>query len=278
MQREIIEYQQAEQYAQRIEGAWFMLKTKIFEVATLCAEAKQRLSPLEKSRLLGLLPFEAPTFSKLAKIGADARLLELRDHLPPCYSTIYSLSQLGDSQLAEAQKSGLITSDTRRADVERFRRENPEPTMIDVLYDTANETSGLRAEAKGEAPKQLVLGTIVVSSDIAHEKQCEIQEALEGAAKRVDARFVRRVSREQRSLEARASRHDEEFRSLARKRVRQWKADLMSAPRPAFSYEKDEYSIAANDSVATIEETLKIIGLGDEIDDLHAQVRDKLGL
>ena len=58
-------------YATAISAAWNKSVDNILEAAKLCAEADKELSASEKAELFEQLPFEAPTFSRLVKIGND---------------------------------------------------------------------------------------------------------------------------------------------------------------------------------------------------------------
>src|SRR5690242_13433969 len=113
-------------YAERISASWHRSIDSIFETAQLCAEASACLSKDDKAALLADLPFPAATFSKLVKIGNDARLRRpgIRRLLPPCYSIIYEVALLSDDRLAEATASGTLHPEMRRDELQEFVTED----------------------------------------------------------------------------------------------------------------------------------------------------------
>ena len=113
-----------ESYAAAISAAWHKSVENTLEVARLCAQADKELSPAEKAQLIQQLPFKAPTFSKLVKIGNDPRLRrdDMRPRLPPSFSTMYEIALCSDPQLKEALESGALHSEASRADIEALRK------------------------------------------------------------------------------------------------------------------------------------------------------------
>ena len=109
-------------YAERIQGHWRKATASIMEVARLCAEANDRLSPSDKKQLLEAIPFSPPTFSKLAQIGTDRRLQSMRVQklLPPNYSIMYSVAQLEDADFKTAIKEGIVNPTLKRADLQKW--------------------------------------------------------------------------------------------------------------------------------------------------------------
>jgi hypothetical protein len=109
-------------YACRIGDNWRRAAQGMMEVARLCAEANERLSASEKKQLVQGLPFKQSAFSKFAQIGKDARLHapHVQPLLPPHYSITYPLTQLTNEQLEVALAEGVINSDMKRADLQRW--------------------------------------------------------------------------------------------------------------------------------------------------------------
>ena len=81
-------FHDTDSYATAIAAAWTKSVDSILHAAGLCAEADEALSSIEKAALIAKLPFGASIFSKLVKIGNDARLrnADVRRLLPACYS------------------------------------------------------------------------------------------------------------------------------------------------------------------------------------------------
>src|ERR1043165_4365561 len=80
-----------DEYADRIERQWRNVATATFDLALLCAEANESLNAAQKKTLIEQLPFNQPTFSKLAALGSDKRLQreDMRAILPPHYTVNY---------------------------------------------------------------------------------------------------------------------------------------------------------------------------------------------
>jgi hypothetical protein len=106
-------------YARHIEENWHKATGGIFKVAKLCAEAKNTLTKGQLKELIGQLPFDRSTFSKLTAIGEKGRLSdpELRRLLPPHYSIVYELTKLTDEECAAAVDEGVIHPKSTRVEV-----------------------------------------------------------------------------------------------------------------------------------------------------------------
>ncbi|HEX3755125.1 MAG TPA: hypothetical protein VHV26_08620, partial [Rhizomicrobium sp.] len=96
----------------------------ILKTCAICADARHTLGVSGLRLLFGKLRFSASMFSKLAKIGADARMYreDLQIHLPPDYSTLYLVCRLSDIKLDAALKDGVIRPDMHRKDLEHWAK------------------------------------------------------------------------------------------------------------------------------------------------------------
>lgn len=110
-----------EKAASAINAAWNKSVAAIFETARLCADAEQggKYGKKELTQLKSLLHFSPPTFSKLAKIGKDARLqtTSVQKLLPPQYSIIYEIAQLDDALLEQALNENRLHPKITRKEV-----------------------------------------------------------------------------------------------------------------------------------------------------------------
>lgn len=139
-------------YTYHIRASWHKSTMAIFEVAKLCYQAKETLSPEDKRKLLepGGLPFSKPTFVKLALIGSDKRLELIQAELPPSFTAIYEIHQLDGDQLNTAVSTKVVHPDATRAEIMNFRRscssKRAEPQKGGSLSSSAGRT-----EAHGDA-------------------------------------------------------------------------------------------------------------------------------
>src|SRR6266480_8165842 len=114
--------QKVAEYAERISGNWQKAVGSIFKVAADCAAAKNELTRSERLELLERLPFGESMFSKLASIGADNRLNEHQELLPPSISTLYLIQNMSNEQLEAAVTEGALRPDVTRDDLEEWTR------------------------------------------------------------------------------------------------------------------------------------------------------------
>ena len=105
------------EYAERIKAEWHKSTESIFEIARLCAEAKEKLDDDDKKELIERLPFERTRFSKLAKVGEDQRLQnpQILPLLPPHHTILADLTNLSDFELAAAVEAEVIHPRMKRA-------------------------------------------------------------------------------------------------------------------------------------------------------------------
>ena len=107
-------------YINLIGAAWHKVRDGIFDVADLCAGAKDKLGKKsEKDAFVKRLPFSDSTFCKLAKIGGDARFKrsEVRALLPANFSAIYLVSGLKAEEFSAACEEGILHPQMMRKDL-----------------------------------------------------------------------------------------------------------------------------------------------------------------
>jgi len=109
-------------YVKAINASWHKSTDSILETAKVCADAEKKLSKDEKIKLFKDLVFSKATFSKLAKVGSQARLLneDVKPLLPPNYSILYAIAKLSEKDLRQAIKDGIINPNMSRADLEMW--------------------------------------------------------------------------------------------------------------------------------------------------------------
>ena len=128
-------------YAELIGESWRRSVEAIMEVARLCVEASERLSPQERRELVDKLPFSGTVLSKLIKIGKNERLQapEVQRLLPPNYTIIYSLAGLHKYDLNRAIAERVVGPDMRRIDLEKWITVNRAPnSSMDPICASAN--------------------------------------------------------------------------------------------------------------------------------------------
>lgn len=93
-------------YVKAINASWHKSTESILETAKVCADAEKKLSKDEKIKLFKDLVFSKATFSKLAKVGSQARLLneDVKPLLPPNYSILYAIAKLSEKDLRQANQ------------------------------------------------------------------------------------------------------------------------------------------------------------------------------
>ncbi len=113
-------------YAKSIGAIWDRTVTAMMQVACLCADASERLTPDERETLVRNLPFGQTTFSKFVTIGRDERLQapSVQRLLPPYYTTVYLLTQLCDDDLDRAIDFRALHPDTTRARLQKWLNAN----------------------------------------------------------------------------------------------------------------------------------------------------------
>jgi len=82
----------------RSNASWHKSTESTFELAKHCAATNKELSAAAKKALMARLPFDRVTFSKLVKIGNDARLPRLMHQLPPSFSSLYEIAGFDETR------------------------------------------------------------------------------------------------------------------------------------------------------------------------------------
>jgi hypothetical protein len=105
-----------------INSSWQKAAAQVLETAQLCERAFRRYGSRGLPVLLRAAQMSKATFMKLVAIGRDERLRRVKDLLPPGFSIIYAMSQLGDEAFNDAVKVGVIHPHARRAEIEALRK------------------------------------------------------------------------------------------------------------------------------------------------------------
>ena len=244
-------------YADRIQDHWHRATKSIMEVALLCAEANNQLIPADKKKLLKLLPFTLPTFSKLAQIGNDPRLhsQKVQKLLPPSYSIMYSIHQLQDTELSAAIKEGVINPTLRRGDLvdwleaKKFRpytSSSPAINLPQIFFAAIR----LPDKTTAEAIKRLN----AILDKVRLEFNAEIVRPRDQYAERM-GRWDNRVMN---CMRISGRRIVAETKRRALKKGKKW------------AIHWDEVDIPNDAAPDRIQEVLDLIGRGDEFQKLHA--------
>ena len=104
-------------FADQINGTWRKGAGNFIDCGKLLAEANDEL-PRDAFNILikSKLDFEASVARKLMRIAANEILCAHVHKLPPCWSTLYELSQLTESTLKAAFADGTIHPGMQRKD------------------------------------------------------------------------------------------------------------------------------------------------------------------
>ena len=269
-----------EGYAAAISAAWNKSVESILEVARLCAEADKQLSAGQKAELLEQLPFEAPTFSKLVKIGNDARLRsdDMRSRLPPSYSIMYEVALCSGSQLEHAIESGALHSGASRSEIEAVRKAPPTAKRATLpLFDDVQRESVAAGGAPSLQIERVCFAELYTPRDYPPEQRERLAEELTRVAESYGIELVRRLTPEERAevrygkaLNAFADRWTRAGRKLARQRINDLKRNRRQQNK-RWGFAPDETELDLNAGWDRIEEVFDFLGLEDEIDGLRAQ-------
>ncbi len=248
-------------YTERIQISWHKTVDSILQTGRLCAEANSSLSPSQKKQLFARLPFGESTFSKLAKIGVQSRLQEdpVRQLLPPNFTIIYEVTQFSDEQLKSAVDEGVLSPESSRAVLERWRK---------------------GPITKPAVPKEnRTFAFIQLPIDYPEDRT----EALQAELERMRETFHVHVARP-RTAEEKA--HDQYFARLhrfiiseARRRVQQLKnSKLAGKPhlnkaqkKSLWGFAEDETRIDSNYTWEQVQHVLDFIGLEGEFNRIQEQ-------
>lgn len=241
--------------ARRINNSWRKTLDGVLETASLCAQSKGQLSLAEKDHLLTLLAFNASTFSKLAKIGEQERLMAdgLRSQLPSGYSVLYEIALLSDRELDEALADDLISPKVTRAELLYWKRRRLPPPG---------------------GSKTKIFGVIKLSEFKTCSEE-DLEQALTDLAKDFNAYFVRRDDPGTAAGKRWHRRYMTYIRKQSRQHVREKKRKAFEAHMRKFpgkngkrsfnwGFTPDEVEINSLSSENDILEVFKILGDEDQ--------------
>jgi hypothetical protein len=265
-------------YASAISAAWHKSVENTLEAATLCAEADKELSSQEKAQLIEQLPFEAPTFSKLVKIGNDPRLRseEMRPRLPPSFSTLYEIALCSDTQLERALVSGALHPGATRSDIEVVRKapRRPKRATLQLFGDgepKKNEVVGPQSKIE-----RMRFAEVHVPIDFSPEQGERLEEELTRVAESYGISVVRCLTIEERAeqrygkaFNAFVKRWESIGRRLARQRINELKRQTRKRNKK-WGFAPDETELDGQ-GWDRIEEVFNYVGLEDEFEDLRAE-------
>ena len=143
-------------YAESIGESWRHSVEAIMEVARLCVEASERLTPQERRELVDRLPFSDTVFSKFIKIGKSERLQapDVQRLLPPNWTIIYSLAGLHKYDLDQVIAARVVGPEMRRTDVDKWIREKRAPNSSkDPTWAGGNSIPVPRAICRDGGPR-----------------------------------------------------------------------------------------------------------------------------
>ena len=196
-------------YIDRISTHWRDAAVAILATGKLCARVVTKLSLEQQRDVMDSVPFEGATFSKLARIGRDHRLEAILRDLPAHWTSIYNISLLTDDELAAARSEGIITPDTRREDIIRWKARRA--AMLSALPEGPgsgdSKLTAVTAQIGGKPVLALVSGSLRlrpaallsedyfaglrVPSDYPEFRRNQLNDALDTLAARMGAFVVR---------------------------------------------------------------------------------------
>jgi hypothetical protein len=94
----------------------------ILRVCRVIRTAKESLTPMEFKDLRERSPFSEKVWSKLLQISLDDRLEEVKDSLPPLYTTIHLIHCLTDEELESGVRDGHIHPNVTQGSLNRWIR------------------------------------------------------------------------------------------------------------------------------------------------------------
>jgi hypothetical protein len=246
-------------YVKAINTSWHKSTDSILETAKICAEAEKKLNADDKTKLYKNLIFSKATFSKLAKVGSQSRLLseDVKPLLPPNYSILYDIAKLPEKDLRQAIKDGIINPNMSRADLEAWAAEQ-------------------RGEGKEEGDgEDRVIATLLVPADF--ERDAELRDAIDNL--KLEFGLVVRQPRDLvLEAESRMMRKiDDYIRKGARLYIRKMKAEKLAGRRhltPAsrkqlWGYTDDELEIRPDATWDDVQKVLDDVGSGDQFERLR---------
>jgi hypothetical protein len=130
-----------EEWAERIRGKWQDNVAGIIAVGLELNNAREELGTKEFWRMVqdkNLLGFSRGTVSKLMKIAADPRLLEVsHEKLPAAWVTLYALTRLTDEEFQQGIDSGIIHAGMERKDIAQLKPPKEETVPPPILTGRA---------------------------------------------------------------------------------------------------------------------------------------------
>lgn len=250
-----------ESYAKQINGSWRKTTDSILETAELCAEAVDKLSKDDKTKLVEQLDFSAATFSKLAKIGQEPRLQEekVKALLPPNYSIVYEVAKLSSGELDAAISDQVISPTMSRADLEAW----------------LTKRFGVE-EAPVSEDKPRVIATVRVPPTFTRAQQAKLEAALERLQEEFDFDLARSRDADQEALSRTMRQVDDYIRKGARAYIRSLKKHRLAAGaklsaserKQLWAFTDEEIKISETASWPDIQRVLDHVGSGDQFDRL----------
>jgi hypothetical protein len=123
VQSESVNSRSWKEFAAIISAAWGKSAAGFIEAAKYLREAKDELSRDESDSLIRLkLPFVSSVSRKLLCIADNAVLCSHGNKLPPCWTTIYTLSQLDAEVLKAKLADGTIHPGMQRKEAVALRK------------------------------------------------------------------------------------------------------------------------------------------------------------
>jgi hypothetical protein len=262
-------------YAVAISAAWTQSVDSILDAASLCAEADERLSSVEKAALLAQLRFSESKFSKLVKIGNDPRLREeeVRRLLPASYSIMYEFALLSDEQQRSAIVDGVLHDEAKRSEVEACRVAPDRVVRAKLpLFDEVVEKA-VPAKKKKEAG--ICFAELRMPSDFPAEAREQLERDLLRVAESHGVELVRHLTREERweaqylkRMNAFARRWEQIGLQLTRQRVKELQRACKKR-NEKWGFFWDETDLDHMASWPDIERVLGVLAIPDEYEGIR---------
>ena len=256
-----------DKYLKEISAGWYETTRSILAVAKTCADANAQLGADEKRELLKELPFGASVFSKLAKIGADPRLKKqaVAKLLPPNYSTIYEVSHLSDTRLADAVRGKVLNPQASRAQIVSFvQNKNEDEERGDTNAD----------------PHKALLAQIHLPEDINKAQLTKIVRWLQNLNEESPGSVIfgtdlpayeRLLNRHQNLLEKRETLILRKMRSLVRMRISLLKNNQKkSGQKWGFFPDETDLNVLDDELRERIVQVLGMLGLESDFDQIYS--------
>jgi hypothetical protein len=142
-------------FADQINGTWRKGAGNFIECGRLLAEAKDELSrDAFNAMVRSKLDFEASVGRKLMLVGTNSTLCAHGHKLPPCWTTLYQLSQLPEDVLKAALDDGTVHPGMQRKDAEALKPPKPTKTPAKSAAKPATDSSGLSAVWQSASQEQ----------------------------------------------------------------------------------------------------------------------------